>query len=72
MSSDGGHGARSPGTDAAAPAGQAAEAAHMIGSAVVTGGVAAVLVLAAIPVSIGLGMAWGLRALRGKAGGRAR
>jgi cytochrome c oxidase assembly factor CtaG len=34
----------------------AGEAVHMAGSAVVTGGVAAVLLLIAVPVSIGMGL----------------
>jgi hypothetical protein len=34
----------------------AGEAAHLAGSAVVTGGVAAVLLLIAVPVSIGMGL----------------
>lgn len=42
---------------------QAAEAAHLAGSAVVTGAVALVLTVVAIPVSAGLGIAWGVKAL---------
>ena len=50
----------------------AAEALHLAGSSIVTGGVAALLAVIAIPVSIGLGTAWAVRAaarrLRGKRG----
>src|SRR3546814_2913118 len=48
---------------AEAPVSQAVEAMHMAGSAVVTGGVAAVLIVVAIPVSLGLGIAWGARSI---------
>src|SRR3546814_14252998 len=41
---------------AEAPVSQAVEAMHMAGAAVVTGGVAAVLIVVAIPVSLGLGI----------------
>ena len=41
----------------------AGEAARLAGSAVVTGGVATILVLVAIPVSIGLGVMLGVRSL---------
>ena len=44
-------------------AGQAVEAAHLIGSGVLTGGIAVALTLIAIPVSLGMGMAWGARAI---------
>jgi hypothetical protein len=51
---------------------KAVETLHLAGSSIVTGGVAALLALIAIPVSIGLGAAWGARAvarrLRGKQG----
>lgn len=47
----------------AAQAEKAAEAAHVAGSAVVTGAVAAVLAFVAIPVSVGLGIAWGVKTL---------
>lgn len=43
--------------------GQAAEAAHMIGSTAVTGGVAIALTIIAIPVSLGMGLAWGVRSI---------
>lgn len=39
----------------------AKEALHLAGSAVVTAGVAAVLVMIAIPISIGLGIAHNLK-----------
>lgn len=39
------------------------EAAHLAGSAILTAGVAAVLVLIAIPVSIGLGFAGALKSI---------
>src|SRR3546814_5681520 len=48
---------------AEAPVSQAVEALHMAGSAVVTGGVAAVLIVVAIPVSLGLGIAWAARSI---------
>src|SRR3546814_4712182 len=48
---------------AEAPVSQAVEAMHMAGSAVVTGRVAAVLIVVAIPVSLGLGIAWGARSI---------
>lgn len=44
-------------------AGQAVEAAHLIGSGVLTGGIAIALTLIAIPVSLGMGIAWGARAI---------
>lgn len=51
---------------------KAVEALHLAGSSIVTGGVAAILAVIAIPVSIGLGAAWAARAvahrLRGKQG----
>jgi hypothetical protein len=47
-------------TDAA---GQAVEAAHLIGSGVLTGGIAVALTLIAIPVSLGVGLAWSARAI---------
>lgn len=40
------------------------EATHLAGSAIVTAGVAAVLVVVAIPASIGLGIAAALKAVR--------
>lgn len=46
-----------------AAAGQAVEAAHLIGSGVLTGGIAIALTLIAIPVSLGMGLAWGARTL---------
>lgn len=39
------------------------EAIHMIGTAIVTGSIAAILVLVAIPVSLGLGMKWGMHSI---------
>jgi len=39
------------------------EAARLAGSAVVTGGVAAILLLVAVPVSIGLGVMLGVQSL---------
>lgn len=49
---------------------KAAETLHLAGSTIVTGGVAALLAVIAIPVSIGLGAAWAFRTaarrLRGK------
>ena len=51
---------------------KAVETLHLAGSSIVTGGVAALLAVIAIPVSIGLGAAWAVRAaarrLRGKQG----
>lgn len=51
---------------------KAVETLHLAGSSIVTGGVAAILAVIAIPVSIGLGAAWAVRAaarrLRGKQG----
>ncbi len=44
-------------------AGQAVEAAHLVGSGVLTGGIAIALTLIAIPVSLGMGLAWGARAI---------
>ena len=44
-------------------AGQAVEAAHLIGSGVLTGGIAIALTLIAIPVSLGMGLAWSARAI---------
>ncbi|MBK5265368.1 MAG: hypothetical protein JJE34_09085 [Alphaproteobacteria bacterium] len=49
--------------NAATPTAQAEEAVHLAGSAVVTGGVAAMLLLVAVPVSIGLGVLWGVQSL---------
>lgn len=46
-----------------ASAGSALEAMHLVGSTIVTGGVAVVLTAIAIPVSLGMGMAWGARTL---------
>lgn len=40
------------------------EAAHLAGSAILTAGVAAVLVVVAIPASIGLGIAGAVRSIR--------
>lgn len=40
-----------------------AEAAHLAGSTLVTGAVATVLAVIALPVSAGLAAAWGVRAL---------
>lgn len=42
---------------------EAAEAAHLAGSAVVTGAVAVLLAVIAIPVSVGLGIAWSAKAI---------
>ena len=42
---------------------QAVEAAHLIGSGVLTGGIAIALTIIAIPVSLGMGLAWGARAI---------
>ena len=49
---------------------QAVEAAHLAGSALVTGAVAVILTVVAIPVSIGLGLALGTKKLlrRGRGG----
>ena len=46
-----------------AKAGGAIEAVHLVGSTIVTGGVAVVLTAVAVPVSLGMGMAGGVRAL---------
>lgn len=54
-------------TDAAK---QAAEAAHLIGSGVVTGGIAIALTLIAIPVSLGMGLAWSAREIAKRVQGR--
>ena len=42
-------------------AGQAVEAVHLIGSGVLTGGIAVALTLIAIPVSLGMGLVWSAR-----------
>jgi hypothetical protein len=71
MSVEGRNMAQANKADSPAPADQMTEAVHMIGSALVTGGIAAILVLAAIPVSIGLGARWGLRAAGKRLGRKA-
>jgi hypothetical protein len=42
---------------------KAAEGLHLAGSAIVTGGVAALLAVIAIPISIGIGVAGGVRSI---------
>lgn len=49
---------------------KAAETLHFAGSTIVTGGVAALLAVIAIPVSIGLGAAWAVRAAARRLGGK--
>lgn len=44
----------------------ATEALHMAGSAIVTGGIAVVLTAVAIPISLGMGVAWGVRSIAKK------
>lgn len=61
------HGAEGSGST---PLGKAAEGMHLAGSAIATGGVAIILAAIAIPVSIGLGTAWGIRALTRRLQGR--
>lgn len=48
---------------AGTPAAIAGEAARLAGSAVVTGGVAAILLLVAVPISIGLGVMVGVKSV---------
>lgn len=51
---------------------QAVEAAHLIGSGVLTGGIAIVLTVIAIPVALGLGLARGAKSIAQRVrGGRA-
>lgn len=57
-------------TNATEPAGQPAEAVHYIGAAILTGGVAVVLAVVAIPLSLGLGAKWCVRALTRKLRGK--
>lgn len=45
------------------------EAVHLVGSGLVTGVVALVLTAIAIPVSLGMGLAWGARALASRVRG---
>ncbi|MBB4640194.1 hypothetical protein [Rhizorhapis suberifaciens] len=49
-----------------AKAGIAVEAVHLAGSALVTGGLAVVLTAIAVPVSVGMGVTWGVRTLAKK------
>jgi len=51
---------------------KAAEGLHLAGSAVITVGVAALLAVIAIPVSIGIGVAWGVRSIARRARGERR
>lgn len=48
---------------------KAAETLHLAGSTIVTGAVAALLAVIAIPVSIGLGAVWAVRAAARRFGG---
>lgn len=49
--------------NAVTPAAHAEEAVHLAGSAVVTGVLAAMLVVVAVPVSIGMGVLWGAQSI---------
>lgn len=49
--------------DTSVQAENATEAAHLAGSALVTGAVAVLLTAIAIPVSVGMGIAWSAKAI---------